>query len=259
MLTGIDVSHWQGRMDFSPYDFVIMKASEGNGYKDPMLDEHYNILHGSRDGKPDTSKLYGFYHYARPDLKNTPQQEADCFLSFVNAHIGTAIIALDWEGKSLAYSPDWAYDWLDYVFFNTGVRPLLYISASEENTGKYEKIMNANYGLWVAHYGVNSPRVKHWDFWAMWQKQGSPLDTNIFNGDKNAFRKYAASNITISSPISVGDFVKLSSTIDYNGHQNDSWVLDATFSVMQVNGDRVVVGRNGLITGAWHINAVYKI
>lgn len=259
MLTGIDVSHWQGRMDFRPYDFVIMKASEGNGYKDPMLDEHYNILHGSRDGKPDTSKLYGFYHYARPDLKNTPQEEADWFLSLVGAHIGTAIIALDWEGKSLTYSSDWAFNWLEYVFKNTGVRPLLYVSASEENTGKYEKIMDANYGLWVAHYGVDRPRVKHWDFWAMWQKRGWPLDTNIFNGDERAFKKYASVNNINSSSIAVGDFVKVNSTTDYNGHKNDTWVLGATFSVMQVNGDRVVVGRNGAITGAWHINTVYKI
>src|SRR5699024_8128329 len=143
---------------FSPYEFVIMKASEGDGYKDPMLDTHYDTLHDSRDGQPDKNKLYGFYHYARPDLGNTPESEADWFLSLVGAHVDTAIFALDWEGQSLRYSADWAHRWLKRVYEKTGVRPLLYMSASEENTGKYNAIRDDNYGLWVAHYGVTSPR-----------------------------------------------------------------------------------------------------
>lgn len=262
MLNGIDISHWQGRMDFSPYDFVIMKASEGDGYKDPMLDTHYDILHASRDGKPDKNKLYGFYHYARPDLDNSPESEADWFLSLVGAHVGTAIFALDWEGQSLRYSADWAHRWLKRIYEKTGVRPLLYMSASEENTGKYNAIRDDNYGLWVAHYGVTSPRVKHWPFYAMWQKQGSPLDKDVFNGDKDAWRKYAASNATTEQPtssIQIGDFVKVTTRTDYNGTENASWVMNATFSVMQINRERVVIGRNGQITGAWHMDDLVKV
>lgn len=263
MLTGIDISHWQGNMKFSDYaiDFVIMKASEGNGYKDPMLDTHYNALHGSSDGKPELERLYGFYHYARPDLNNTAQEEAEWFLSLVGHHSGHAVFALDWEGQALSYSPDWALNWLEYVYEETGVRPLLYISASEENTGIYNKIRDANYGLWVAHYGVDSPRVKQWPFWAMWQKQGSPLDIDIFNGSVEAWRKYAGSIKKHDPPVSIsaGDKVKILKRTDYNGHVNDSWVLNAIFDVISVDEDRVVVGRNGAVTGAWHMSNLRKV
>mgnify|MGYP002096341206 FL=1 len=104
MLSGIDISNHQAPMDYGDVDFVIMKASEGKSYKDARLDQHYNNV---------GNKLYGFYHYARPDTGNTPEEEADWFLSLVEHHAGKCIFALDWEGKSLNnYRSDWALSWL---------------------------------------------------------------------------------------------------------------------------------------------------
>lgn len=73
MLKIIDVSNWQrGEIDLSNldqlgYDGVMMKATEGKNFKDKSLDYFYDLLHGKRDGKPDKEKIYGFYHFARPD------------------------------------------------------------------------------------------------------------------------------------------------------------------------------------------------
>lgn len=259
MLKGIDISGWQTQSpDYG--SFVIIKASEGNGLKSDGLDRHYNYYHGSNDGRPDNDLLYGFYHYARPDLGNTPQEEARYFLSLVGHHVGHAIFALDWEDKSLNHSPEWALAWLNYVYEHAGVKPLLYIQASEENSGKYNVIRDQDYGLWVADWrGNDEPVVKHWPFWAMWQFQGSPLDTNYFNGNAEQFRAYAGQKAVKKDSIAVGDFVKVETNIDYNGVANDQWVLNATFAVMEISGDRVVIGRNGSITGAWNMRDLYKL
>lgn len=264
MLYGIDVSNYQNEMDFSKYDFVIMKASEGVGYKDKMLDTHYNHLHGKSDGKPDTEKLYGFYHYARPDLGNAPESEADWFLSLVGHHAGHCIYALDWEQSSLAYDTDWCLRWLNHVYEKTGVKPLLYIQASQEWTGKYDKIKKADYGLWVAHWGVQEPTISNWNVWAMWQFQGSPLDSNYFNGDRETYKAYCKSFSRETSQdkpkpaptpkptIKVGSKVKPVTRYDYNGVQNDKWILNTVFDVMEMKGNRVVIGRKGSVTGAWN-------
>lgn len=254
MLKGIDVSNWQKSMNFNHYDFVIMKATEGNGYIDKMMKTHLSNI---------GNKLYGFYHYARPDLGNTAEEEADFFVSQIKPHIGKAMFALDWEGNSVNYSTSWALAWLKRVFEKTGVRPLLYISASQEWSGNYIQIMKENYGLWVAHWGVKSPVIKYWKLWALWQYSGSPLDSDYFNGTRDQFLKYCksanhqASQKPVVKPnpkpssLKLGDKVKVLNLKDYNGVINDGWVLNATFQVMEIKGNRVVIGNGKAITGVW--------
>ena len=259
MLNGIDVSHHQSAMKFDGYDFVMIKATEGVGYYDDMCDHHYNNLHNSTDGKPDKTKLYGFYHYARPDLGNTPEDEADWFLSKVGHHAGYAMYALDWEQKSLSYSVDWALRWLIYVYEHTGMRPLFYIQSSAVMTGKYKTIYDHNFGLWLAHY-AETPKYKDWPFYAIWQYQGSPLDKNQFNGDANTWRSYVDPDGTHRETFHKGDKVKVTTRVDYNGVTNDSWVLNMTFNVMEdPKGDRVVIGHSGQITGAWKSSDLSKV
>ena len=76
MLKGIDISHHQRNINLSAIDtdFVIIKATEGNGYTDECCDKFYQ--EAKRLGK----KL-GVYHFARPDLENSAVAEADWFVS----------------------------------------------------------------------------------------------------------------------------------------------------------------------------------
>lgn len=181
-LYGIDISNYQRSVDYDAYAFYIMKASEGRTYKDPMLDRHYNAVKAA-------GKLYGFYHYARPE-NNSMRAEVDHFLNLVGAHVGKAIFALDWEGNALKYGPDKALEWLDYFYALTGVRPLFYCSDSQ--TGRYAKVAQKNYGLWDAKYSSHGPVHRGWNNIAIWQYSGSPLDKNVFYGDANTWMKYAA-------------------------------------------------------------------
>lgn len=190
MLNGVDISSYQNRVDYNSYDFVLIKASEGNNWKDPGLDRHLTGLFGTTDPTPQDTKNYGFYHYARPELGNSPEQEAKSFLSFISGQVRHCVMALDWEGTALSYSPDWALKWLEYVYKQTGVKPLLYIQASQAKLSKYTPIANADFGLWVAHWGVEQPTYSNWKNWAIWQYQGSPLDLDYFNGGTAQWKKY---------------------------------------------------------------------
>ena len=184
MLKGCDVSSWQNPSDWNgdDFDFVIMKASEGVTITDSKAASHYKKAQS-------LGKLTGFYHYARPEY-NTAAKEAQYFVSIVKPYIGKSILALDYEGKALAYGASWAKQWLDKVYELTGVKPVIYLQGSVVKD--YKAILDADYGLWVAHWGVSSPRIAPWPFYTLWQYRGDPLDLDYFNGDKATWNKYAA-------------------------------------------------------------------
>lgn len=192
MLKGIDISEWQNISPtaFKDYDFIVIKATEGKTYDDPNMASHaQNAINNGQ--------LVGFYHYARPE-NNTPEEEVEHFLRIVKPYIGKAILALDYEGKALKYGSAWAVKWLDLVFEKTGVRPLIYLQGSQVKN--YKAVLEKNYGLWVAHWGVDSPTIAPWGFYAMWQYRGDPLDLDLFNGDRSAWEAYANPATANASP-----------------------------------------------------------
>lgn len=186
MLKGIDISHHNkyqvrsGEINFSKYDFIMMKASEGRTYQDPMMDDYVAML--------GTDQLYGFYHYARPE-NNDPYTEAKNFCDAIGTYGYGAMLALDWEGKAVKYDPSWAVEWLKEVEKKFGKRPLFYCSSYY--TKHTDKILENNNGLWVAHYTkADKPRVYTYPFYAMWQYTSEPFDKDYFNGNKSAWMKY---------------------------------------------------------------------
>lgn len=188
---GIDISSYQSVVP-KGLDFYIIKASEGNGWKDPKLDSHYNTV-------SQFSSNIGFYHYARPDLGNSPQAEAEWFLALVGHHAGQALFALDWEGQSLNYPASWALEWLQYVEAKTGVKPLFYCSTGFVNGGKYASIAQNNFGLWLAQYAPKPTlsASSGWSTYAIWQYgesvavngQGA-YDGNVLNGNQSTWDAY---------------------------------------------------------------------
>lgn len=178
---GVDISDYQA-VTPAGYDFYIIKASEGNGFKAERLDQHYNQVKAW--GKP-----YGFYHFARPDLGNTPQAEADWFLYLVGHHAKKCIYALDLEGSALKYADyaNWARQWLDYVYQKTGVKPLIYIQGSVADRVA-QAVVSGDYGLWAAS---DPAWYDQWKFIVMQQNVYNNLDHDTFYGDINTWNAYA--------------------------------------------------------------------
>lgn len=198
-LYGVDVSSYQGVGTGDGNDLVICKATEGGAYVDPTCDGHYQRAKSK-------GQLRGVYHFARPDLNpNGAIEEADFFVNNIKGYIKDAILVLDWECAT--WNVAWAKQWLDRVYSKTGVRPLIYMSASVVTSYDWSSVAKANYGLWIAGYPnkynvVNPSRPKEdempystgaWPFVAMWQYTSSAgtLDRDIFYGDRNAWNAYA--------------------------------------------------------------------
>lgn len=197
MLRGIDISSWQsvGAGDKAA-DFVICKATEGVNYVDKTCDQHYQ--RAKKQGK-----LLGVYHFARPD-RNSAEAEAQFFVKNIKGYVKEAILVLDWEVATSKTA--WAKAWLDKVYQLTGVRPLIYMSASVVNGNNWANI-SKDYGLWIAgypnRYNVKNPpapsvkdmpyKTGAWSFWAIWQYSSSAgsLDLDIANMDRAAWLKYA--------------------------------------------------------------------
>ena len=201
MLKGLDISNWQavGTGDQAE-DFVICKATEGVGYVDPTCDAHYQRAKSQ-------GKLLGVYHFARPDM-NSAEAEANFFVENIKGYVGEAILVLDFEVAT--HNVAWAKAFLDRVQLATGVRPLIYMSASVVSSYDWSSVAGADYGLWIAGYpnayNVPNPPTPNvgdmpystgaWGFWAIWQYSSSAgsLDRNIANMTREAWRAYAAKN-----------------------------------------------------------------
>ncbi len=199
-LYGTDQSKWQGN-NVTEGDFIIIKATEGVGYVDPTCDAKYQMNKAA-------GKLLGVYDFARPDL-GSAEAEAQFFVDNIKGYIGEAILVLDWEQPGTQSNVGWAKAWLDKVYKLTGVRPLIYMSASVVNSYDWSSVAK-DYGLWIAGYPnaynvPNPPRpnpgdmpygIGAWEFWAIWQYTSSAgtLDRDIANMDKKAWKKYAAVN-----------------------------------------------------------------
>lgn len=201
-LYGVDVSQWQKVGAGDGFDFVIAKATEGGAFVDPTCDGHYQRAKNKGQRR-------GVYHFARPDLNpNGAKEEADFFVQNVKGYIKDGILVLDWE--CAVWNVSWAKTWLDRVYAKTGVRPLIYMSASVVSSYDWSSVAK-DYGLWIAGYPnkynvQNPPKPKedempysqgNWAFIAMWQYSSSAgtLDRDIFYGDKNAWNAYAGREV----------------------------------------------------------------
>jgi GH25 family lysozyme M1 (1,4-beta-N-acetylmuramidase) len=183
-IPGIDVSHHQDVIDWpfvaaSGQRFVFAKATEGRAFVDPM----YLI---NKAGAEAAGLLFGAYHFAQPDDRsNDPLVEADHFVDHALLHPGNLLPVLDIErtgGLSQDEVTAWILRWLDRVTERLGVRPIVYTSPGgwDARTGDTTAVAEAGYTvLWVAHWGVESPRLPANDWngngWTFWQytSQGS--------------------------------------------------------------------------------------
>lgn len=200
-LYGTDQSVWQPD-SVTNGDFIICKAtgSDMGNYVDPTCDAKYQMNKAA-------GKLLGVYHFANP-YAGSAEEQAQFFVDNIRGYIGEAILVLDWEMG--VEQTGWAKAWLDKVYELTGVKPLIYMSASVVNGYDWSAVASADYGLYVAGYPAEynvpnppTPSVDNmpfglgaWGFWAIWQYSSSAglLDLDIANMDANAWRAYAGAS-----------------------------------------------------------------
>lgn len=145
---GMDISKWQRSLDLTRgnYDFCIVKATEGIGYKDPSFEEREVQL-------TELNKLIGTYHFARPDLHKTVngmKDEANYYLEVLDKYklIGRSIMVLDWE-KEPYNNESMVAAFLEEVYSKTGIKPFIYGSRSKLSKWSKWGIMK-QYPIWMA-------------------------------------------------------------------------------------------------------------
>jgi GH25 family lysozyme M1 (1,4-beta-N-acetylmuramidase) len=172
---GIDVSHWQGNIDWvqvagAGKSFAIVKATEGVGYKDDKYDRN-------KAGAMGNGLKFGAYHFARPE--NDPIREADWFVDNSDYEHGMLIPTLDLErtgGRGPTGLTNWTKAWLARVDERLGVKPMIYMSPYFWRTNLNDTRWFADNGyevLWIAHWHVAnpSPPADNWGGhgWTFWQ------------------------------------------------------------------------------------------
>lgn len=185
ILIGADISHhnW-GQFNPSNFNFVFIKATEGKTWVDPKMNDYIKMISES-NGTP----YIGFYHFARAE-NNTAKDEANHFLDIIEPHLGNCLMCLDYEEEAW-YNPkpdNWTYNWCCEVEYNTGVKPIVYVSASYAR--RLQKTLS-EFPLWAAHYNVKEPSLNLGvNPPIMWQFTSKPFDMDIFFGKEADLHKY---------------------------------------------------------------------
>lgn len=207
MLYGIDISHWQRNIKLAEanIDFAICKATEGRTFKDDCFNKFMATLKRN-------NKLRGAYHFM--SASSNIYEQADNFIEAVLPYLGDCILVLDYEGNaSRKFTVDDVKEWLDYVYAHTGVKPLVYMNKSDLRNKNWKKVVDANYGLWIADYikgnkceghqeKLNKTISGDWDFVAIRQYTSGgilpcfkgELDLDVAYMTEEAWLKYAMMN-----------------------------------------------------------------
>lgn len=168
---GIDISHWQGNIDFEKLknagvEFVIIRVGRTKGIGgDYVLDDKFvqNITKANEVGIP-----AGIYFYSYANSKDQALKDANWVLEQIKNYKIDLPIAFDWENWS-TYNDyalsffgltDMANSFLD-VFKTSGYDGLLYSSKNY-----LEDIwLDSDYPVWLAHYVKKTTYKKDFLYW----------------------------------------------------------------------------------------------
>ena len=143
-----------------PVKFVFIKATEGISMRDPKFKTYW-----AEAGERDIQR--GAYHFFRTSRDGAAQ--ARNFIATVGQlRHGDLPPVLDLEtihrGCTYKLLNDRALQWLKEVEKHYGRKPIVYTPDSFARDILSSEIKD-NYPIWIAHYGVDSPIHKDWEYW----------------------------------------------------------------------------------------------
>lgn len=191
-ITGIDVSQWQGNINWPavPWPIAIIKMSGGDAglYLDSKANQNYY-------GAQAASKAIGMYHFAGG---GDPINEADYFINACSPLAENDVLVLDWEVQH-ANPVGWCLAFVNRVHDKTGVWPLIYFNGSTWNAYDWSPVTK-NCGVWVAWYDrdpeANLPVGGKIYVMHQYTSNGSVagiagrVDMNAWFGTLDQFKKY---------------------------------------------------------------------
>jgi GH25 family lysozyme M1 (1,4-beta-N-acetylmuramidase) len=205
---GIDVSNWQGHIDWAAVaaegvKFAYIKATEATTYRDPSFAA--NFAGAARAGV-----IRGAYHFAVPNASSGSAQA-----NYLVDNGGTWTAdgrtlppALDIEynpygadpcyGLTAAQMRSWVSDFSTTVYERTGRWPVIYTTANWWSMCTANSPdSGANSPLWIASWNNSSHiyyRPAGWSTYTFWQyadRGVTPGDQDVFNGTDAQLRAFA--------------------------------------------------------------------
>ncbi len=150
---GIDVSNWQGYIDYSQVknsgiDIVYIKASQGSNIKDAYFELNY------QNAKANNLKV-GFYHFLTATTVQEAEQQAIFFASIISGKQVDCKLALDYEqfgGVSKEQINQIAIAFIQKLKELTEKEVIIYSDLyNSEDTFSSELASKGE--LWIAYYG----------------------------------------------------------------------------------------------------------
>lgn len=168
---GLDLSEWQGTVDFEKLkeagvEFVILRVGGTKGIKgDYFLDGKFieNITKANEIGMP-----VGIYFYSYANSKEKALKDAEWIYKQIKPYKVDLPIAFDWENWSFYNDfnlsfyklTDMANSYLNY-FKSKGYDGLLYGSKNY-----LEQIwLDTDYPIWLAHYAKSTSYQGNYHYW----------------------------------------------------------------------------------------------
>lgn len=272
MLRGIDVSTYQGNINWSAVkasgiDFAIVKATQGRAVSSSSYLFTDRQFANNVTGAHDVGLKVGVYHYLTAKTVKEAQTEAAHFCDTISPYKPRIELwaAVDVEEdkylprnkKTLSAIVD---AFCAYVEAE-GYRPMVYTNPNYL-TYRLERIPDRD--LWLALWRDKSRTPTGYDNMQIWQ-YGAETVNGIHTGEVDSNYGYfevAVEDVppTHTAPIpelepafEVGDIVKVRTGKNYlygTTKKFTTWFRE--YEVISVKGDRVVIGKKGVVTAAVH-------
>jgi len=211
-LKGVDISHWQGIIDFAVMkehvDFVIMRYAYGNSFFDSKLDEYYR-------GLTDNNIPILAYHYITPGKNWRTHAETDRELLKTYPALYFWADVEETGGLNKSELDSWLYKYFNLVLELTGgswETPTtgVYTSPGFWNTNLPRTDWGKKLKLWVAHWTDGAPTLP-----LDWSVPGKPYTFHQYTS-KGDGRMYGASSTYIDENVYNGTIDEFNREFDAN-------------------------------------------
>lgn len=270
----IDVSTWNGNIDWdkvykSGVKYAMIRSSFG--VENPnQVDNKFirNIENATKAGIK-----CGVYHYSYAQSVAEAQKEAEFCLKTIKGYKIDLPVAFDIEDSSQTHLGKDTLTNIVIAFCDkiksAGYTPMLYCNPSWLNSYLHKDKLLGKYDLWLAHWGVSAPSFEC----TIWQYSDSGTVSGISgNVDLNyIYKDYSSgskpNNPTSTTPttkpeqtssIKVGDKVTVKNPIIYGTNKTFA-VYEKQYDVIEIVGDRAVIGIGNQITSAISVSNLSKV
>lgn len=234
MIKGIDVSHWQGKVDFPTvkkqgFDFVMIRAAAGNKngilYLDNMFETYYQAAKAAGMNVGAYFYASGLFHVAGRGRK-----EAEYFYNAIKGKTFEYPVALDIECSPVGYNTVTTQNAIDFCEYleNLGYYVVIYASDISGFKSRLNLDSLTAYDKWVARYNTSGPQIVQ--DWGIWQFGGS---TNYLASAKVQGVESAACDQNYSRK----DYAAIIKYAGLNGFKNESVKLYKFVSGYVTKGD----------------------